>query len=215
MKQNLAISYAMKRKAKKMAYGGDTSSQKPKNYMDPYNQDGISFTDNRGLPPEKYGTDPNTIVIKKNPTYGLGDIIHSTSYAEGGRVPKMDVGYPSKMIDEFGVPIASQDRSGYPSQMMDKPPNQSEDDPFIMNLMKKRARGYSKGGMVSNSDKPTADFEPNEFDDLHLNDDLESDSDGANNGDMLGNKREDMDREDIISRIMKSRAKKDRMPSPA
>lgn len=76
-------------------------------------------------------------------------------------------------------------------------------------------RRMSEGGEVANDTEILADFMPNEFDNLSLNDDLESNYTGKNSGDELGNKREDMDREDIVSRVMKSRRKKDRMPSPA
>lgn len=84
-----------------------------------------------------------------------------------------------------------------------------------------KALGYSKGGRVANQDhgednNEMAGFSPNEFDDLVLRDDLESTyGDDDNAGDALGNKQEDEDREDIVSRIMASRRKKDRLPSPA
>jgi hypothetical protein len=75
---------------------------------------------------------------------------------------------------------------------------------------------YSEGGKVANSDLPIADFMPNEFDDLHLRDDLSSTyGDDDNSGDALGNAQEDEDRNDIIARVMRSRAKKDRNPRPA
>lgn len=87
-----------------------------------------------------------------------------------------------------------------------------EDEDMISRIMKQR---YSKGGMVSNKTEMSADFEPNDFDDLVKDDDLEFNYTGANSGDEIGNKQEDEDRHDIISRIMKSRKLKDRMPRPA
>lgn len=80
--------------------------------------------------------------------------------------------------------------------------------------------GYSEGGKIANQEhgennNELAGFSPNEFDDLVLRDDLESDSDGANNGDELGNEQEDSDRKDIVSKIMASRKKKDKNPRPA
>lgn len=77
------------------------------------------------------------------------------------------------------------------------------------------AKKFSKGGMVANDTDITADFQPNEFDDLVLRDELEFNYTGANSGDDLGNAQEDEDRADIVSRIMRSRAKKDRNPRPA
>ena len=77
---------------------------------------------------------------------------------------------------------------------------------------------YSQGGKVAN-DTGTgqeADKLPNQYDDLVLRDDLESSyGDDDNAGDALGNAQEDKDRSDIVARIMKSRKKKDRLPSPA
>lgn len=71
------------------------------------------------------------------------------------------------------------------------------------------AKSFSHGGQVANSDEPVADFMPNEFDDLHLRDDLDSSYTGANSGDELGNEQEDEDRKDLVSRAMiKRRAKK-------
>lgn len=75
--------------------------------------------------------------------------------------------------------------------------------------------GYSEGGMVANSDEMEADSSPNEFDDLHLRDDLESSYTGGNSGDELSSMGEDERRKDIVSRIMASRRKKDHNPRPA
>lgn len=98
--------------------------------------------------------------------------------------------------------------------------NQDEKEDMVGRIMKQRAQHYSKGGRVANEDhgpkdSRLADFSPNEFDDLALRDDLEDSYTGANSGDELSDEREDEDRKDIVARIMKSRAKKDRNPSPA
>lgn len=87
-----------------------------------------------------------------------------------------------------------------------------EIDPIIHKIMMGRAKGYSEGGQVANETPPDAEFEPNEFDDLVLRDDTEPHYDLE---DGPGDSQEDEDRHDIVRRIMKSRAKKDRMPSPA
>lgn len=90
------------------------------------------------------------------------------------------------------------------------------DGDMVARIMHKRKQ-YSEGGMVANDtgEGQSADELPNQFDDLVLRDDLESSSDGANNGDALGDKQEDEDRADIVAKIMRSRSKKDRMPRPA
>lgn len=71
-----------------------------------------------------------------------------------------------------------------------------------------KALSYSKGGEV-------ADEDSNQFDDLVLDDHLESDNSGSDDGDELGDEQEDEDRKDIVSRIMKSSKKKDKNPRPA
>lgn len=91
---------------------------------------------------------------------------------------------------------------------------------IVDRIMSKRANHYSKGGMVANGGDADfdnlADSRPANYDDLSLRDTLESHyGDDDNSGDALGNEQEDHDRHDIVARILKSRAKKDRMPRPA
>ncbi len=91
----------------------------------------------------------------------------------------------------------------------------SDGQDMVGRIMKQRQQAFSKGGRVANQDSIEAGFAPNEFDDLHLRDDLKSTyGDDDNSGDSLGNAREDADRKDTVARIMKSRAKKDRLPNP-
>jgi hypothetical protein len=74
--------------------------------------------------------------------------------------------------------------------------------------------GYSQGGKVANEDSGSsasdpskmAKSDPNEFDDLALDDDLEASDTGANSGDELGSKLNQED--DFIARVMKKRAKR-------
>lgn len=96
-----------------------------------------------------------------------------------------------------------------------------EPHPMVHRIMMNRAKGYSEGGKVANehsgesSDEPTmAKWDGNELDDLALRDDLEANATGANEGDELGDSAEEHDRHDIVSRIMKSRMKKDRLAVP-
>lgn len=71
---------------------------------------------------------------------------------------------------------------------------------------------YSKGGEVANADEPMADLMPNEFDDLHLRDDLEFSDTGASSGDEDG--PEGHEKEDLVGRIL-SKRKKQSNPRPA
>lgn len=86
-----------------------------------------------------------------------------------------------------------------------------QDDDMVMRIMRKR---YSEGGVVSNEDAPMADSMPAEFDDLELDDHLEGHDTAAGDGDDLGDAQEDEDQKDVVARIMRSRAKKDRLPNP-
>lgn len=93
---------------------------------------------------------------------------------------------------------------------------EAEAQDVVDRIMSRRANCMSEGGKVANGSmtEALADESPNEFDDLVLRDDLESSSDGENNGDFIGDEQEDADRRDIVARVMRSRAKKDRLPNP-
>lgn len=81
-------------------------------------------------------------------------------------------------------------------------------DELVMRIMKKR---YAHGGEV----EPIADFESNDFDEMDKEPAEHFSETGANSGDELGNMAEEDDEKDVVSRIMKSRSKKDRVPRPA
>jgi hypothetical protein len=89
---------------------------------------------------------------------------------------------------------------------------------IVGRIMKdQKVQKMSEGGRVANqehgpNDSRLAGFSRNEFDDLVLRDDLEQSYTGENSGDELGNAQEDEDRRDLVSQIMRSLAKKDRMP---
>jgi hypothetical protein len=95
-------------------------------------------------------------------------------------------------------------------------PDAQDDDDLVGQIMKQRM--YSKGGQIANETPITADFEKNDFDLLAKDGGLDSEianDTGLNSGDYTDDKTEDEERDDIIAQIMKSRAKKDRMPRPA
>jgi hypothetical protein len=77
-------------------------------------------------------------------------------------------------------------------------------------------RRMSEGGRVANQehgpdDDDLAGFSPAEYDDLVLDDYLEPHY-PAENRDLIGNEKEDEEDRDIVSRIMKSRRLRDKMP---
>lgn len=103
-----------------------------------------------------------------------------------------------------------------------KASNSMSEQDMVDRIMEKRSKDFSsearfsKGGMVANDTPNITDEMPNEFDDLVLRDDLTSTyGEDNNSGDESGDSQEDEDRKDIVARIMKSRAKKDRNPNPA
>lgn len=99
-------------------------------------------------------------------------------------------------------------------QGMPKPELYAHGGDIVDKVMSKR-KMMSEGGIASNEDEPEADSMPAEYDDLELDDHLESTNSGKNDGDMLGDDAEEKDRHDIVARIMHSLAKKDRNPRPA
>lgn len=117
--------------------------------------------------------------------------------------------------------VEEENMSGYvdhpeDEEMMNGPAE--EEDDLVSRALKSRKNMYSEGGKVANEGEDEmshmADSDPNEFDDLALEDDLKSSYTGANSGDELGDAQEDQDRDDIVSRVMASRRKKDRLPNP-
>jgi hypothetical protein len=216
--QSLAIAYSMKRKAKKMADGGMPT-------LDPAKAQTIS---------DQYSK-PDTAgnmwdALKK----GL-----SASKAEGGAVEPSEHEVHNAMaamederklnqhgdIEEGpqsgGEGFHEESYMGNPGNAWDNYQSEAHEDDMVGRIMKMRQQMFSKGGQVANqehgeNDNDLAGFKPNEFDDLVLrDDDLEgADYTGANSGDELGNARLDHDDSDIVARVMKSRAKKDRLPNP-
>lgn len=77
---------------------------------------------------------------------------------------------------------------------------------MVDRIMRKR---MAHGGEVM------ADFEPNEFDELELEPAPSPPHSGADYGDDLGDEEVAEEDHDLVSRIMRSRSKKDRMPRPA
>lgn len=128
-------------------------------------------------------------------------------YAEGGFVNEEEAsGYPE-------MPMKNQDHMA-----MHALENQShEGDEMLEEVMRpSMAKGYSMGGRVANDvgEGQDADKEPNQFDVLVKDDDLESSYDGANSGDMDGNANLDKEDDEDLDEVMRSRKKKDRLPNP-
>lgn len=203
--QNLAIAYAVKRKAaQKMAEGGDVKgvnkishSQGTYGAANAYKEAKDPQGSYKHLSEEDRGR-----VMERNKQFMMKT--HQKALDEQRSMPKPNL----PMAEGGDVECPECAGAGCSSCY------QSTDDEMDM-VDRVMARRMSKGGMVANEDKITAGFEPNEFDDMALRDDLEFSYTGENSGDELGDKQEDHDREDIVSRVMRSRKKKDRNPRPA
>jgi hypothetical protein len=120
--------------------------------------------------------------------------------------------------DEQGPYGMEPDEPHEESRLIARPHNehdeyQSPGTPSLVDRIMKQ-RMYSKGGRVANDEDAgihtMAQTHPSEFDDLTADDYLES----TQHADGGGDAQEDADRKDIISRIMASRRKGGRMPSP-
>lgn len=197
MKQSLAISYALKKKAKKMAKGGPVDGDVSSSSINSANID-----KNVKLPSD---IDPNNPVAKS--------VKKAFGYADGGFV---DEEKASGYIAHEGNDV----KEAYAAGLEDgQSLNQKGPEMDMVGRIMKQRQMMSEGGKVANGGEDDldqmADGKPNNFDDLSLRDDLESSYTGANSGDELGDEQEDSDRKDIVSRIMASRRKKDRLPSPA
>lgn len=134
------------------------------------------------------------------------EMCHGGKMAEGGFVDEeMASGYE---------PMPEEKPEHMDEHSMENQEFPMEEEDMVTRIMKSRAKGYSEGGRVANDTPAMADDEDNQFDDLVKRDDLESSYTDANSGDELGNEREDEDRKDIVSRIMRMRMMKNRMRAP-
>lgn len=208
--QSLAIAYNMKRKAQKMASGGDCyahgtpdcptchaeggfigSHQSPSTSKDQEHHE-IPFHEDETrdyMPPHEPGAERNEMATEEDDRdldqHGEDEQgPYGTMMAEGGQI---------------------EDNEQTSEHMLD----------MVGRIMKQRQMHYSKGGQVANAVPRIGGSGDNNFDDLYLRDDDMEDADytGENSGDEVGNEGEDERRHDIVSRIMKSRNKKgNRMP---
>lgn len=118
--------------------------------------------------------------------------------------------------DEVGAEGMDEDSEHHMDRKVSHPvENQDDHEDMVGHIMKKRMKHYSHGGKVANDTPPIADSESADYDDLVKDDDLEFHETGKNSGDEIGDAQEDEDERDMISSIMRSRKKKDKMPRPA
>lgn len=215
LKQSLAIAFAMKRKhAKRMADGGEVKKDPP-----PLDLPGADSAQDSMRKAFKYAEGGQI----KNNYQSPNSSWHQTNDRGVNEMGSGFVSHEGDVKRPNGAALSEDDKKLNQHLVdMHAETSMAEEDLVDRIMIQKskdfssEARRYSEGGRVANSDEIEAGFMPNEFDDLHLRDDLESSyGDDDNAGDALGNSQEDEDRKDIVSRIMASRRKKDRLPDPA
>lgn len=152
---------------------------------------------------DNHGRDPKGILEEIRRIRKTRKPEDKKKYAEGGFVEEeKESGYQS-MPEEYEK-IADE---------VNEDQDFKEED-IVDRIMRQLKQNDIKEGQEANDTPMLADYEKNEFDDLVKDDELEEHYTGANSGDEIGDAQEDEDRDDIVSRIMKSRRLKDRMPNP-
>ncbi len=213
-KQSLAIAYAMKKKAQHKAKGGPMMCAHGS--MNCHMCHGGQYAEGGEVAEEKRLEGPFLAEEKSSGYHSMPE-----EHERSNHHAMME---DDRMLNQHGeheegaMGMAEDNEPQHERMISHTKENQSfpeEEHDLVGRIMKQRMKHYSEGGKVANDTPVDADFEDNQFDDLVKDDDLDSSYTGANSGDELGNDQEDEDRHDIISRIMKSRKLKDRMPHPA
>lgn len=149
-----------------------------------------------------YGAMPDEPMKEDEPAMGEDDRMMNQhgEYEEGSQGSSQDNESQREEMYEHAV-----ENQGFPE----------DEEDLVSRIMRQHQEHYSEGGKVANDSEPMADDEDAQYDDLVKDDDLEEHYTGANSGDELGDQELEDEMHDIISRIMRSRAKKDRNPVPA
>lgn len=198
MAQSLAIAYATKRRAgKKMARGG-----------------AVGANSQAGVDAEEIGINTQALGHKRGTSHA-GAMIERGGGKDGNFFNKEAKSYHKEVLSEAKhMPKPTSGKSGFAEGgCVDEDMEDMGDADMIARIMHKR-KEYSKGGVVANDtgEGEEADELPNEFDDLVLDDHL---MDESGPGNEHGDTEQEARDSDVVSKIMASRKKKDRMPRPA
>jgi len=142
----------------------------------------------------------------------------------GRKVGQVPGGNP-KTDHEYKLAEIKKQKTGYfaeGGQITDNEQSDAHEMDMVGRIMKQRQQMFSKGGQVANNtDRDEKypmphrdDMGSGHYDDLVNRDELSFSYTGANSGDELSSPGEDERRRDIVSRVMASRRKKDRLPNP-
>lgn len=188
--QNLAIAYAIKRKAQHKAHGGMVHKDHKEKHHEGHHEDVEHLHQSKHEDQE----------MQMHPEY-------EEQMAHGGMIETEhhDHDFPDK--DHYDEEFAS----GYQPF-----PHPEVEDGNEHDVVARAMKHYSQGGRIANEGEDKldhmADGQPNEFDELAKDDDLEFNYDAANSGDELGNHHLDEEDHDVVARAMRSFAKKDKLP---
>lgn len=144
-------------------------------------------------------------------------------YVDGGSAPKpppKPTGQNNKGAQILGDSYKKTFGMAEGGEVMGQDDGSHQDDDHMMDMvgraMIRHQQKYSEGGKVANGGEDElshmADSKPNNFDVLAMDDDLAFSDTGDNSGDHLGDEQLDEDNDDVVSKVMRSRAKKDHLP---
>lgn len=158
---------------------------------------------------------------KKMATGGVFDNVHDAYQKVSAKQGLEEMDEPQKAMEPGEDDVADFRDEMTPAEMQEGEAMMRQAKGYAMGgdvVDRILAKKYSEGGRVANGGEDDfekmADSLPNEFDDLALDDSLESTNSGAADGDFLGDSQEDQDRSDIVARIMKKRMRQHN-PVPA
>lgn len=194
--QSLAIAYSMKRKAKAM--GGS---------VDCY-ADGGQVEDNYQSPSTSKDQEHHKLAFLEDETRNYMPPMEPGRKHDMAAMEEDDRDLNQHGEDEQGPYGMAMAEGGFIGSHQDK---EHELD-LVGRIMKQRQQHFSEGGRVANKTPRIGGSEDNNFDDLYLDDDIESSYTGANSGDEDGDPDQDARDEDVVARIMRSRKKKNMMP---
>lgn len=196
MNQSLAIAYALKRRAKKMANGGMLTKEGYESKASGPHQDEF-----HEAMPEKSGYVMHEEDDKKHNEMAMHE--DERMLNQHGDMEEGPEGHDTMKEDEPHMAHGGMMKPMHGEQSM------AHEEDMVGRVMKKRQMMYSKGGMVANDTPIEADFDENDFDYLAKHDGLESEGTDNERGNEYG-----ADHSDPVSKIMMKR-RKQHNPRPA
>lgn len=142
------------------------------------------------------------------------EMCHGGRMAEGGMIHEEERSGYREMPEDYEKMNRSAEHED--DRMLNEEEHEDTAHDLVSRIMRDRAKHYARGGEVDDDfddhpDSDSASFE-REPDDKDF---AKTDYTGENSGDEIGDEKEDEEDRDVVSRIMKQRRLKGRMPHPA